>query len=527
MSHDPPSNRLHELLEHLANETLTREQHTELQEVLRENPLAQTRYLAFIDLHLGLRSLVGEGKTTPLSVLPEAGRRGWNIHAKQWQLLSLAAILIVAVFIGPYFIRHGAHEIAQSELVHIQQSASAEFFRQSVPPIAGTLEYAHEYALTNGLLELRFPNGAEVILEAPSVFEIAARDSLMVKVGACSVHAPLGAEGFRVETPQVAVVDRGTRFSVNANEFGETVVQVLEGAADVQSPTAARATNSQRLTQGDSLRFSEKADGTSQALPFNPAGFRRSLPDRVVSYAARANQDGNVDELLRVTVQRGGREFTYPVGDLIGVEVVSFCAGTNGHNLTVSPDQATARVEVLESDALLNTGLVNPGGSQLPLKADPDVNTPGLAVRFRRPISNGPGPDLVWFELQSVVDPPEGDAFHISPLHFSVGLQSYTVKRYDITMLSSEAHSLATFELRFFAPPPLTLTDLLNNSATLRRPPLRFRALAVGIDLSELGYAERAEVSGLFFQDALDDSHQVDPTFIAGFPVELTHEVAP
>lgn len=140
---------------------------------------------------------------------------------------------------------------------------------------------------------------------------------------------------------------------------------------------------------------------------------------------------------------------------------------------------------------------------------------------------NGPGPDVVFFDLQSVVDSPDGDAFHVSPLTFGPGLRSHSVFKYDITMLSPEARLLVAFELRSFSQTPRTLDELLNGPAGQRRPALRFRALAVGIDLSDLGYADRAEVSGLFFQDALDDDHQVDPTFIAGLPFEATKDTAP
>jgi hypothetical protein len=47
---------------------------------------------------------------------------------------------------------------------------------------------------------------------------------------------------------------------------------------------------------------------------------------------------------------------------------------------------------------------------------------------------------------------------------------------------------------------------------------IKFRGLAVGIDLSDLGYTAGETVEGLFFQDALDDKHYVDPVFIGGLP---------
>ena len=523
---------------------------------MRDNAETQQRYLAFIDLHVGLRKLVVSGKALAAGVSNRPAASALpltNVATKRLAaIVSLVALLLVVASVSLVVRPRGA-DVAMPELVRLTQSTGSEFFGQAVPAVGGTLEYGREYALTSGMVELRFPNGAEVILESPSVIEIAARDRLVVKVGACSVHAPPGAEGFRVETPHAGVVDLRTRFSVNVNDVGETDVQVVEGAADVQSRNEPANSTPLRLSNGESRRFRDKAEGASQPLAFDAHRYRRDLPDRVVSYDARADQDSHVDELLSVTVQRGGRRFVYPVGDLIGVAVTHFRAETNVHNIAVSIHQTAerqgasrrsrtdeepaasasrltgmlARSSVLESDTLLNTGLINPGGSESSLTSDPDANTPGLAVRFRRPVVNGPGPDVVFFDLPSVVDPPDGDAFHVSPLRFAHGLWSHSVRKFDITMLSPEARSLVAFELRFFSQPPQTLNELLNNPTGQRRPPQRFRALAVGIDLSDLGYAEGAEVNGLFFQDALDDDHQFDPVFIAGLPVETTTEVAP
>ena len=43
----------------------------------------------------------------------------------------------------------------------------------------------------------------------------AGRARLVMKLGRCSVHAPDGAQGFRVETPLTAVVDLGTGASAS------------------------------------------------------------------------------------------------------------------------------------------------------------------------------------------------------------------------------------------------------------------------------------------------------------------------
>ncbi|MEZ5948470.1 MAG: hypothetical protein R3C12_04455 [Planctomycetaceae bacterium] len=57
-----------------------------------------------------------------------------------------------------------------------------------------------------------------------------------------------------------------------------------------------------------------------------------------------------------------------------------------------------------------------------------------MAFRFERPVVNGPGADVVLFDIQSFSNPPQGDAFHVSPLHFREGLKSHTIQQFDLTM---------------------------------------------------------------------------------------------
>src|SRR5690606_23658025 len=111
--------------------------------------------------------------------------------------------------------------------------AQAKFFGELAPPVGSVLTPQREYVLMSGLIEVSFPAGASAILEGPAMFRVTSNQSLALDVGRCSVHAPDGAEGFRVETPVTRVVDRGTRFTVSVGETSDTEVHVIEGAADV------------------------------------------------------------------------------------------------------------------------------------------------------------------------------------------------------------------------------------------------------------------------------------------------------
>ncbi len=473
-----------------------------------------------------------------------------NLPTILWTTVTLTIIGILCFSFWPKDRPHVAQdnikqasETTSKGNVRLASLSHAKFFGELSPPVDSVLDTNRDYVLTEGAVEVMFPLGASAIIEGPAVFRVLSDESLGLDVGRCSVHAPNGAEGFRVETPVTRIVDRGTRFTVRVSETSETEVQVVEGAADIYRRSngprkqssggsdidSVEAAFELRLTGREARRFLNDDALSNQPASFNPESYRNRLSDRIVSFEATTAADGGAEHLTSVTVQRDGRVIHYPVHRLIPAELTWFKSAEgpdpNGH-LAGGPSLAESRIEAL-SDSALNTGVINPGGSLLSLESDPvmeeiedagNPNTPGFAVRFQVPVKNGPGPDVVFFELQTVLNPPDGDAFHVSPLKFDAGRKSLTIHAYDLTLTSPEALKLAGFNLYRFDQAVASLAEL--QTAECVRTPVRlnFQVLAVGIDLSDLGYTAGEEVDGLFFQDAEDDEQRVDPVFIGGLP---------
>lgn len=584
MSNPSSQAELIPLFEALCNETITAEQHSQLQQLLKSNAAAQQFYLDYIDLHFGLRKLAQEefahehpdvdpiadsvhGQSATGSHSPrhlQTTRSAHPVSRKSRDVISLsrqtvavvsavAAILTIALTLAVMRNwQHGAHDgpvnvavenepevtADAGQTARLVQSAGAKFFGESSPPVGGALSLQHEYALTDGMVELGFPDGASAIIEAPAVFQIATLSSLKLRVGRCSVHAPDGAEGFRVETPLTNVVDLGTRFSVRVDETGETDVQVVEGEAEIYAAASDPSPSSRvRLTSQQANRYVVAEQVASKSIPYDASAYRRRLPDRVISYRAVQRNEG-VEDLIDLTVQRGGNVYSYRAEDLIGIDLIHFrAADSNRSNVTtrtgiVDPRHAAPgdrrRTDLLDRDRNLNTGVINPGGSREPLTADPlipaaanpDVlGTPGFAVRFQQPVVNSAGPDVVLFELQLIVHPESGDPFHVSPLRFGDNLRSHTIRSYDIDLSSPDAQMLAGFRLYKFDDSIRSLDRLLQATHNGGSEHLvRAKAIVASIDLSDLGYAPGTAVEGLFFQDALDDENLLDPVFIAGLP---------
>ncbi|WP_417847587.1 FecR family protein [Thalassoglobus sp.] len=446
-------------------------------------------------------------------------------------LLGCVALSLIIVSLLPKMSdENGTGEVITLEdslpEVRMANSSHAKFFGELAPPIGSLLAPQREYVLMSGMIEVEFPAGASVIMEGPTVFRISSDESLALDVGRCSVHAPPGAEGFRIDTPSTRIVDRGTRFAVNVSESTETDVQVIEGAADVydvdqNGQVDHNQASETRLVIGEAKRFATTGASLKDSLPFDPTSYRHSLPDRVVSYKATAGPDGGAENLVSVTIQRGGRIVEVLADELIPAQVISFHSPASGAFLC-GPETFPNPRSSISIDHNLVTGIINPAGSRESLTQSPvldgDDKTPGMAIRFDRAVVNGPGADVILFDLQTFANPPDGDPFHISPLVFREGLRSHTIHKYDLTMESPESLYLTNFHVHFFEETTDSLEKLNSIKTKTHQQAIKFRGLAVGIDFSDLGYAEGEAVSGFFIQDALDDAHHVDPVFIGGLP---------
>ncbi len=479
-----------DLLSALADGRLTPEQHAALEAALEADPAARKTYFEYLDLHLAL------GK--PSTAVPRRRRR--------W---IAAAVGLAAGALSAFLVLGGA------DPARISRSAGARFYG----PAPERLRAGQEYALVAGTVELSFTSGALVLLEAPAAFEVRDGLRMILKYGRGSVQVDERSKGFSVDTPVAKVVDRGTRFALDVGEGGETEVHVLEGAADVGAV---------QLTKGDARRI---GSGGMSTVPLDAERFPKEIPDRVVSYEATPGSD-----LVAVTVRRAGREVRYPVEALIGIDAIHYKVSPTHGNWAatlkgVEVPPPGRRHELIDRDRNLNTGLINFGSSPEPLAADPVMNdpedparpnTPGMGIRFQRPVVNGPGPDVVLFEYQPVIQPEHGDPFHVSPLRFAPGLRTKTFLRWDLTIYSPEALALSGFRLNSFTAAPMSLSAY--EAAPVKRGVdfnVLSKGLALAFDLSELGYAEGTAVEGLFFQDFPDPAapgHQVDLTFIAGLP---------
>lgn len=486
-------------------------------------------------------------RANPLSTGSDSLKATRSHRSLKW--LALVATVVASISLAIIALRNETRHdaiVPQASIdavVKFTNTARSKFLGSFAPSMDSDAILDREYILTSGSVQLRFPTGAEVIVEGPAVFQIVEKERMHVSVGRCSVYCPPGAEGFAIDTPSARVVDRGTRFFVNVIESSATEVHVIDGVADVyaltkeiapkHSPNADNsATNKTiRMTENQARTF--EGETASQSTDFRSKLFQSQLPDRILSYEA-TQEDGGAKDLIGVRVQRDGQLKTFPAQELIGARITSFKIAekiSDMRHLAGNAKLPTSRAEVM-SDLSLNTGAINPGGDLSPATTNPvltelgtnrTLTTPGFAIEFVAPVINAPGPDVVFFELQNLTGDPDGDSFHVLPLTFSGKRKPITVNSYDLTLTSPEVQRPANFYLHEFASPVDSFDELVNGQCQVLPMPqgsVGYRVLAVAFDLSAMGFEEGEPVKGLFFQDSLDDQEHVDPVAIFGLPVK-------
>ena len=245
------------LAEKVCSETIAAEECDRLNVLLRDNPEAQSVYLACMSIHAHLSWEYGPGGAddtthlcafadvadTPLKAdasphrmaeleqpRPMIPARGWRVTI--WTALGvLAATALLAVcfrLVTDRPKRDSEVPIAVNCATltgnfHPQWEGTASFSVGEALPVG-------QLRLSAGVIEVTFGDGAVVIVEGPAELDIVSSSRAFLQSGQAVVYAADQAHGFIIETRIANVVDLGTEFGVKAGHSGSTEVQVFKGS---------------------------------------------------------------------------------------------------------------------------------------------------------------------------------------------------------------------------------------------------------------------------------------------------------
>jgi hypothetical protein len=294
------------LLSTLCDSELTPVQLARLNQLLKSEPDLQRRYVLYMGIHATLRHTFGED----LSFGPGEGPRPADIPGEGVEVVSprisrtgrlspfgkaVAAILLLAGFAGWAAWRDHRPAPAASRprgpvVARVSRSAGARFDPAGLSAGLNEPVHAGEYRLVEGIVQMTFARGAEVLISAPAVFAPESEGRLLLRSGKLSANVPGPARGFVVETPSATLTDLGTEFALDVDQSENGEVHVFRGEVIVQ-PRSRTDLRPVRLVGSHATRI-DFATATPSGIDVDPGRFLRQFDEPETAYSRLARDLG-------------------------------------------------------------------------------------------------------------------------------------------------------------------------------------------------------------------------------------------
>lgn len=287
------SDPFQELLDALADQTISDEQFARLEQLINEDAELRMRFLDYQHLCAGLeeqaiREDSSRAALTLEDTLNSKERIGSPSGVQQpsapdsdnspqrpaWRnAFSMIAVLLVGLMLG------GPLGWMLNEKAAVETPAGAgpkEDFVATLSFVSGDVVWSDTHSsvrlpgeglakgwvrLDAGEIELKFASNATVRIHGPAAFGIDSPLRGFLEYGKVSVHAPEEARDFVVGTAAMEVVDLGTRFNLTiSQETGEADVEVVEGLVDLHLNGGANSSRIQSLTAGRSAVVNQNGE---------------------------------------------------------------------------------------------------------------------------------------------------------------------------------------------------------------------------------------------------------------------------
>lgn len=257
------------LLDAYFDEALTARQRAELEYLIISSPEARLHFWERARFHGLLRRAGTEGLGKQLAAdygpkgalveLATTGPTGrgsgpYRVRSLWGATTVVAAGLVVALATAAWWVRPVAPQPVDGPALRVEsgpaspyglaelvRTVDVEWSEAGDRPGQGSVLSAGWLRFERGLVELQFYCGARIVLEGPAEFELISDMEARCQRGKLSAVVPPPASGFKILTPNAAVVDRGTEFGMQVHADGRAEVHVFQGKVETTSREAVAA----------------------------------------------------------------------------------------------------------------------------------------------------------------------------------------------------------------------------------------------------------------------------------------------
>ncbi len=179
-------------------------------------------------------------------------------------LLGAAALLVLSGVVAALFI------IAQPEPERLALSATADTVwslaggRSDSEETVRSVSAGADLSVPSGTLRLEFDSGATMVIQGPASVSFPELEKPVLRHGWLWLDSGGSGMAFEVETPELRVLDIGTRFGVRVPREGPAEVHVIEGKVEVFDKLSAGSIMS---LEPEDRAFSINGSGESSEVP--------------------------------------------------------------------------------------------------------------------------------------------------------------------------------------------------------------------------------------------------------------------
>jgi len=274
----------------LANDTITPDDYRRLEDHLLRDAAARQFYFDYLDIHFGLHDWqLRDEETAPLAVLrqqldgvpPPAAREPRSRQGFRYALVVAATLCVSFVLQFLWNAWSAAGVTAWHDYVAtLVKTSDCEWAPGDVWREGSRLAPG-EFRLVDGVVEIRFDSGAQLVVEGPAALKIEATNAALLKRGKVVLKSDETAEAFVLHTPSSTLVDRGTEYAVSVGAAGEEV-HVFDGEVQRQ-PKGKAVSAPEQIPAGQAKQYNRTTTAGGTPVPLSEARFMRQVPDRKAS----------------------------------------------------------------------------------------------------------------------------------------------------------------------------------------------------------------------------------------------------
>ncbi len=281
---------LHDLIDGLVENNLSKEKLVYLENWIAKDPLVRRYYIEFMDMNASLHSYAEELISDETN--DSIDEKSTKLISFLNPIMAIAAIIILGLFffndinslfnspsndlITDFSVDDSPLEISTSEVivdtvavltksVGIRWGEATDF----KPELGDTLE-ASTLNLASGLAQVEFLQGATVVLEGPVEFLINNPNEGSLASGKLRAIVPKVATGFTVNLPKGRVIDLGTDFGLHVHAGGSTELFVYQGNVIYEGKADSGEEIIREVTAGESIFVDPYGNPSWVEMPSEP-----------------------------------------------------------------------------------------------------------------------------------------------------------------------------------------------------------------------------------------------------------------